>query len=61
MTTKRRKVIQITAATESDGSARYAQAFALCDDGTVWIRHHGYGSDHRAWIRLPDIPQGSGK
>jgi hypothetical protein len=62
MTTKKRKVIQITAATESDGSARYAQVFLLCDDGTVWVRYHGYGSgSDRAWTRLPDLPQGTGK
>lgn len=52
-----RKIIQIASASET--ADRYAQIYALCDDGTVWRMVAREPESACAWAPLPNVPQPS--
>lgn len=56
MTEKKRKIIQITAATSGHKNEMYPQLYALCDDGTLWARIFDWNSVAK-WSRIEPIPQ----
>jgi hypothetical protein len=60
----RRKIVQLAAAhtpVTDDFPDGLDRLFALCDDGSVWVWRPGYANVVEDWLRLPDIPQDTGK
>jgi hypothetical protein len=55
----KRKIIQVAIHSQQSGPEwnAFAEAVALCNDGTVWRRDLWKDADHDQWSRLPDIPQ----
>lgn len=47
----KRTIIQICVSPESDQT--YSALYALCNDGTVWIKSRG----DQVWIKIKEIPQ----
>lgn len=54
-----RKIIQICAIPcgETPSSFNCPAIFALCNDGTLWVRDMIEGGKF-TWVSLPEIPQG---
>ena len=56
----KRKIIQISSwgISYSHTNVIHDELYALCNDGTVWVKAHDSGRDCE-WDRLSDIPQDS--
>jgi hypothetical protein len=54
----KRKIVQLATATSGHQNEMYPSLYALCDDGTVWIRNVGEWKTAE-WSILPPIPQRS--
>jgi hypothetical protein len=54
----KRKVIQIVTGGDSD-DINFGSVFALCDDGTVWVRviRDSCFANNNPWILIEDVPQ----
>jgi hypothetical protein len=46
----KRKIVQIATATEGSSHEMYSTLFALCDDGSLWLRAMG------RWTEVDGIP-----
>jgi hypothetical protein len=54
----KRKVVQISSIAETVGS--YSQLFALCNDGTIWVKDSPGDEDESYWKYICDIPDDPG-
>lgn len=54
---KVRKIIQISTSMTSSMFMTELFVYALCDDGTVWVRRPWSKKEDRSWSRIEDIPQ----
>ena len=53
---KARKAIQIAATLSAD--ATDSELYALCDDGTIWLRTWGDGGPGSKWRLVRAVPTG---
>lgn len=52
---KKRKIVEINTVYEK--KVFTTNVFALCDDGTLWVKSKREGEAQKPWIRIKDVPQ----